>query len=107
MPGGRDIERVCYAGRLPPWKLGVPAEEEKEGWEADRGAGREACGAGSGVMFGERIQVMGKDTISRVKKERELYNKGIDRKKYNAHFGRDNWGTGMLIYERKILFQKY
>ena len=51
MSGGRDIERVCYAGWLPPRKLGVPAEKEKEGWEADRGTGREACGLGSGVIM--------------------------------------------------------
>lgn len=36
---------------------------------------------------------MGKDMQARVEKERELYNKGIDRKKYNAHFGASVWGA--------------
>ena len=51
MPECRAILGICYARRIPPWQLGISAEEEKEGWEADRGAGGEACRVGCGIAF--------------------------------------------------------
>ena len=87
-----DNQDGCYVGWLPAWGMGVPPEKEEKGREADKRAGKEAWGAWGGVTLPERKLVMGKDMQARVEKERELYNKGIDRKKYNAHFGASVWG---------------
>lgn len=47
---------------------------------------------------------MEQDILRRARNEKELYNKGINRKRYNAHFGRANWGQGYAdIREKNIV----
>lgn len=46
---------------------------------------------------------MERDTLKRVRNEKQIYNKGIDRKKYNAHFERFGWGTGYAEARKKAI----
>lgn len=44
---------------------------------------------------------MEQDISMRARNEKELYNKGISREKYNAHFGRAHWGKGYADIRKK------
>lgn len=44
---------------------------------------------------------MKQDMLVRVRNEKELYNRGIDRKRYDAHFGRVRWGPGSADIRKK------